>query len=947
MIQAAAGPAARRTLLLLATLAAPPLAAQPAGEAIPPDPAVITGTLPNGLTYFIRQNGRPAARADLRLVIRAGSVLEDDDQLGYAHFVEHMAFNGTRRFARQELVRYLESIGMRFGAHLNAYTSFDETVYLLQVPTDSAALLERGIQILEDWAHGVQFDAEEVERERGVVIEEWRGRLGADARIQDRHWPAIFGEARYATRLPIGTLESLQRADSAALVRFYRDWYRPDLMAVVAVGDFDPGAVEAMIREHFGRLALPAGARARPAYPVPPPQAPRVAVATDPEAQSTTVAILTVQPAEGTRTVAEWRRDLVDQIVAQALNTRLVELAQQADPPFLGAGGGASPLVAGTEAWILSAVVEEGGVARGMAAAWREVERLRRFGLTRGELDRARADLLRAAERLHIERDQRQHANFAGAYVAEFLTGAPVPSLTWRHEQAGRILPQVTLEEVNRAARERVLPGPAPVVLVGAPEKPGLVAPTEAGLLATLGTARGQELVAYQEALDDAPLVPVPPAGGRVVRQAVDTALGIHEWHLSNGARVLVKPTSFRDDQVLVTGFSLGGLSRAAQPERLGVQLATVVPLQGGVGRFSAVDLGKALAGTTAQVTPIIGLTDEGVSGSAAPADLPVFFQLLWLYLTEPRADSGAFRAFTAQVREVLQNRGSSPEAAFSDTLQATLAQYHPLSRPLTADRLGELDLGEALAFYRDRFADAGRFTWIIVGRVDPDSLRPLVEQWIGGLPAPEREDGWRDLGMRRPDGVVERRVYRGIEPQARTAIVLHGPMEYTREQRFALDALREVLDVRLRDVVREALGGTYGVSVGASSSERPRAEYTLTIQFGADPGRVDSLAAVVLAEIERLRADGATAPEVARITETRLRDREVALRENQYWLTLLEATAREGERPAAAMAEQERLIRGLTAEAVNAAARQFLDPTRRVRVTLYPEAQAAPPPED
>lgn len=923
--------------VLVALAAAGPLAAQDPAAPIPLDPAVVAGALPNGLRYYIRQNGRPINRAELRLVIRAGSVLESDDQLGFAHYVEHMAFNGTRHFEKQALIRYLESIGMRFGADLNAYTSFDETVYLLQVPTDSAPMVRTAFQILEDWAHGIRFEAEEVERERGVVIEEWRSRRGADARIQDAQWPAIFGESRYATRLPIGTLESLQRADSAALARFYRDWYRPDLMAVVAVGDFDPAAIEALIREHFGRLASPASPAARPAFPVEPATAPRAAIATDPEAQTTSVGVLTLLPVQVSRTVGEWRQALVDQVVARALNSRYAELTQQADPPFLGAGGGRTPLVATADAWSLSAVVSEGGAVRGMAALLREAERLRRHGLTPGELDRARADMLRSVERTHTERAQRQHAEFAGAYVNHFLSGQPAPSIEWRYAFSQQLLPAISLEEVNTAARERVLPG-TPIVLVGAPDKPNLPPPAGADLLALFDEARAAELTAYTEAVDNAPLVLAPPAGGQVVREIVDTVLGIHEWTLSNGARVLVKPTDFRDDQVLMTAFSLGGLSRSETPALLSHQFAAVVPLQGGVGRFSATDLQKVLAGSTADLTPSIGLIDQGLSGSVAPDDLEEFFQLLWLYVTEPRADTAAFQAFANQVRAFIENRGTSPEAAFQDTLQVVLGQHHPLSLPITAGRLQELRLGEALTFYRDRFANAAGMTFLFVGRVDPQTLRPLVARWIGGLPGAAREDGWRDLGMHRPDGVVERRVYRGIEPRSQTSIILHGPIEYNRAERFALDAVREVLTVRLRDALREALGGTYGVSVGASTSRYPRAEYSFTIDFGADPARVDSLAGVVFEEIERLKRDGVTVEEVARITETRLREREVAMRENRFWLTLLEATAREGETMGAALAQQERLIRGLAPEGIRDAARRYLDPARQVRITLYPE---------
>jgi len=922
---------------VLGTLA--PLAGQGPAGLIPTDSALIRGTLPNGLRYFIRRNTRPEQRADLRLVVNAGSVLEDDDQRGLAHFVEHMAFNGTRNFARQELVHYLESIGMRFGADLNAYTSFDQTVYLLQVPTDSLATLRTGFQILEDWAHGILFEPAEVERERGVVIEEWRGGRGADARIQDAQWPVIFGGSRYADRLPIGTVASLQAATPEQLVRFYRDWYRPDLMAVVAVGDFDVAVVEAMIREQFGRIAMPATPRPRPGFPVAPAAAPRAAIVTDPEAQGTSVGVVSILPVREGRTIDSWRTALMEQVLGGALNTRLAELAQRADPPFLGAGGGRSSLVSGADAWSLNIGVPDGAAERGLEAALLEVERLRRFGVTQGELDRARADILRGVERLHAERDQRQSSEFAGAYTNHFLFGQPVPSIAWRREMAQHLLPGVSLAELNQAAAEWAMPG-VPIVLVGAPEKAGLAAPTEADLLAVFARARQAPVTAYVETLDDQPLVPDPPPAGRVVRERVDSALGLHDWTLSNGVRVLVKPTDFKADQILVSSFSPGGVSRSADPGSLSSQFASTLALLGGVGRFSAIDLQKVLAGKTVTVAPAIGLHEEGIGGQLAPDELDTFLELLWLTFTAPRADTAAFLAFVQQARSFVENRGSDPEAAFQDTLQVTLMQHHPLSRPLTLDRLGELDLGRAMAFYRDRFADASDFTFTFVGNVDPARLKPLAARWLGALPTRPRDDAPRDLGVRQPEGVVERSVRRGLEPRGQTTIYFHGPMEWSRGERFALDATEEVLTFRLRDALREALGATYGVSVSASTQRLPRAEYGMTIQFTADPARIDSMVGVIFAEVARLKADGATADEVGRITETRLREREVALRENGFWLSLIESTAREGETLGTALAEQEGLIRALTPEVVRQAARRYLDTGRYVRVTLYPESR-------
>jgi zinc protease len=922
------------SLLLVFALAVPP--GLPARDTLPLDPAVTAGQLPNGLRYLVRRNGRPAARAELRLVVDAGSILEDEDQRGLAHVVEHMAFNGTRGFPRQALVDFLEGIGMRFGADLNAGTSFDETVYQLQVPTDRPGLLDQGLRILGEWAHAVAFDSLEVEKERAVVIEEWRLGQGAGSRLARQQLPVLFRGSRYADRLPIGTRESLESFTHAALRRFYRDWYRTDLMTVVAVGDFEPDSVVALIRRHLGALPPPGpGAPGRPAFRIPPRDSAAVVVAADPEATSASIAVYFLRPAREEGTREAFRAGLVGRLYARMLNDRLYELSQRPDPPFIGAGGGEGSLVRHTGAFSLGVAVADTAIARGLDAVLAEVERVERHGFTPAELDRARRDLLRAYERAWAERDRTESGPLAEELVRHAVAGEPVPGIDLERALALELLPEVTLEQVNRAASgwfgvdDRV-------VLVSAPERPGLVPPPPGRLLAAFDSAATRSLDPWVDEVTEGPLLAEQPVPAAIVAETVDTALGLTRWTLANGVRVAVRPTDFKADEVLLAAFSPGGTSLVPDSLFLAATLATQLASLGGLGAFSAVDLQKQLAGRAVQVTPYIGSYEEGLRGSASPRDLETLLQLVYLQFTAPRADPEAFAAFRANVGAALANRSASPEVAFLDTLTVTLARHHPRSRPLTAAIVDSLDLDRSLGVYRDRFADAGDFTFVFVGAVAPDSLRPLVQRYLGGLPARGRVESWRDVGIRPPEGRVEREVRRGAEPRAQTRLVLSGPFPWSREERFLLGALAQVLDIRLREVLREDLGGTYGVSVSAAPARVPHEQYTLSLAFGSDPDRVPELVAAVEAQLDSLRTAGPDPRDVAKVREAIVRTRETRRRENAWWLGQLVTALRDGEDPRRAV-ETDDLLDLLTPDRLRDAARRYLGSGNVVRVTLLP----------
>ncbi len=924
------------TLVLLVSVAAPVAAQRAPTDTLPLDPNVTVGKLPNGLRYYIRVNRKPEARAELRLAVNAGSVLEDEKQLGLAHFVEHMAFNGTKNFEKQELVHYLETIGMRFGADLNAYTSFDETVYMLTVPTDTGAALEKGIQILEEWAHNVSFDAAEIEKERGVVIEEWRLGQGAEERMRDKYFSVLFRGSQYAVRLPIGTRENLQSFQPAELVRFYRQFYRPELMAVVAVGDFDKQRVEQLIKSRFGGLAANPGAPARQVFPVPDHDSTLVTVATDKEATISTISVYYKQSVDEGRTAEDYRRGLVEHLFTTMLNARLRELTQQANPPFLGGSSAQGQMIRTKEAFFLNAATRDNELLRGLDAVLTEAARVQRHGFTATELARAKQNTERFMEAAHAEREKTESGQYAEEYVSAFLQDEPIPGIEFELQLTRQLLPGITLQEVNALVQKWMVDRNR-VVVVQAPEKETVRIPTAAQILAVFDSVRGKNIAPYNDDVADVNLLAKLPAPGRVVAERKLDAVDVTEWKLSNGARVLLKPTDYQADEILMRAYSDGGASLVSDRDYLSASFATTLAGQSGFGAFSATQLTKALAGKVARVQPFIGGREESLSGSASPRDLETMLQLTYLMMTDVRRDSAVFASLKSRFAALLENQSRDPESAFRDTLQVTLAQHHFRARPYTVRTLDEIEMERALAIYRERFANAGDFTFVLVGNFTLDSIKPLIERYLGGLPGSNAREKARDDGQRPPRGVVSRTVRRGVEPKSQTEIVFTGPFEYTLPNRLALSLMTEVLDLRLRDVLREDLGGTYGVSINSGAGREPVPQYSLSISFGADPARLDSLATTVFAEIDKLKRSGPTADELARVKETQRREWETNLKRNGYWIGQIAARDRAGE-PIADVLTFPNRLNTATAAMLQSAAQRYLRTDNYVRVDLYPE---------
>jgi zinc protease len=909
---------------------------QPANGPLPFDPSVTQGVLPNGMRYYIRENHKPEKRAELRLVVNAGSVLENEDQRGLAHMVEHMAFRGTKRFAKNEISSYLESVGMRFGPDINAFTSFDETVYMITVPTDTAAIVDKGFQILSEWAHNVAFEPSQIEKERPVVIEEWRLGQGAENRMQNKWFPVLFSGSRYGTRLPIGDKTILETYKPATLRRFYDTWYRPDLMAVVAVGDFNKQQIESLIKRYLGEIPRSTAARARTLYPVPQHDSTLVSINSDKEATRSVIRLLYKEARRSNTTTSTYRERLVEQLFGSMFNDRFSEITQRPNPPFINAYAAQGSLVRSAESFSLTAIVADNGIQRGLNALLTEGERVKRFGFLESELDRAKKDMQRGIEQAYAEREKTNSNVYAESYVSAFLQAEPSTSVDYDLALITRFLPTITLAEVNKLAgkwmtdRNRVL-------VTTSPDKPGIVNPSRGELLLAFDAVKGADIAAYSETAPSQQLVEKDPTGGHVVSERQIKEIDVTEWKLSNGVRVLLKPTDFNADQISFSAYSPGGASLLSDAAYEAASAADLIPLTSGVGKFNVVDLQKFLAGKQVSVSPTIDDLSEGFFGSASQRDVDTMLQLVYLYFTAPRLDTALVNTFLGRYRGILANRSASPEAAFSDTLQVTMSQHSVRDLPVTAATLDRIDPFKSFDFYKDRFSDASGFTFVFVGNFKLDSIKPLVEKWLGALPSTGKKETWRDNGVRPPKGVVERIVKKGAEPKARTALIFTGPFEYTRQNRYYLSALAELLTIRLREALRENLGGTYGVSVAPGTSREPQPSYRFTIGFGSAPERLEALTAAALAQIDSVKKFGTTPEYLTKVKEAALRARETALKQNGYWLSQISTFDQNGW-SLAEIPNGEKLIGALTVQDLQRAATTYLRSENYVRVSLYPE---------
>jgi zinc protease len=910
---------------------------QGGGSTEPPLPLwdrVQKGTLANGLTYYILPHAKPEKRAYLWLAVNAGSVQEDDDQRGLAHLVEHMAFNGTTHFEKMAIVNYLESIGMRFGADVNAYTDFDETVYQLEVPTDDPQFVDKGLDILRDWAGDLSFDPEEVEKERGVVLEEWRLGRGAWARLYDKQSPVLFAGSKYAERNTIGLPEIIKGAPRDTIVRFYKDWYRPDLMAVIVVGEITPAEIEKQIEAKFGDLKNPDGARKREHAAVPRADGMRISIETDAEMAQTQVSIFNEFAHRSESSESDFRRFVVDGLYQQMLNERLQTIQQRSDAPFVWAGSGTNDLTREIEAFARNAGAKEGKVEEALAALFEEVLRVERFGFSGKELIRAKRQRLRWAKQAATEIDKHDGRELTDEITRNFFQGELMPGRQVEAELTEKFIAGITLEELNSLASQYGGDDNRVVTLSG-PDSVKM--PSEKRVKEIIAAVAKKELQPWDDTDVADQLMAEKPKAGTVAKETTDTAHGVTTWTLSNGVKVMVKPTDFENDTVLIQGFSPGGTAQASDKQWKSARFASEVVGGGGLGALSDNDLDKVLSGYVANASAWIGETTEGVDANGSAADLETVLQLVHLTMTAPRRDETAFDVWKQSTKEWVKNRKVIPEITFWETMGNVMSKGHARRKPPEVADIDAVDLDQAMAFYQDRFGDAADFTFVIIGNVDVATLKPLVETYLASLPSKGRVEKEKDIGIKHPKGVTKKTVKRGKEPKSYVQLTFYGDQKWSRDDARDIRTLSEVLRIRLREVLREDMGGVYGVGVWGGVSRAPRQERSMTVQFGCAPENIDKLKKAVFDTIAELRKSGIGDDYLDKIRKTRVRARETDLLDNRAWADWLGDAARYGDDLDGLLDLEADLARVSSAN-VKAAAKKYLSEKQYILGVMQPE---------
>lgn len=903
---------------------------------IPFDQDVIKGTLDNGLTYYIKHNETPKNRAELTLVVKAGSVYEDDDQRGLAHFCEHMAFNGTKNFPKHELIDYLESIGMKFGPEVNAYTSFDETVYGIKVPLDTAEFLDKGLLVLYDWAFNVSFEDEEIDKERGVIHEEWRMNQGAQFRMMEKMFPVLFHDSKYAERLPIGTMQVIDSCEYSALKRFYKDWYRPDLMALVLVGDFDAKAVEAQIVKMFSDQPKPVNPRKAEVIDVPGHKGAMISVIADKEAQATSVQMFYMHPMETQKTIGDYRTSIVHSLYNSMINNRLTELTLKENAPFAYGYSVYTNFLGPKDVYMSIAATQDTKIMDGMTALMTENERVKKHGFTETELEREKKTVLRQVEKLYNERDKRKSAELVEEYKANFLMKqSPVPGIETEYEYYKQFLPGITLEEVNALGKKWVTDDNL-VVLVNAPEKEGVVLPTEDELKKAITDVKASAIEPYVDKVNNDPLFAEELTPGKISSKVKNKEQDYEEWTLSNGIKVVLKQTDFKQDEILFGAYSWGGSSRYPVDQDVSARIATDIIMESGISGFDKTELEKKLSDKVLSVRPYIGELTEGFDGSCAPQDFEAMLQMIYLYFNKVRYDKVAYTSYIERMKGLYENQSLDPTNVFRDSIQAIMAQNHPKRRPMSDKLLDEADYKAVYKIYKERFSDPSSFTFFFVGNIDFKASKELIEKYLGGLPMVEREETFKDLGITPPDGKIDKVVNMGSDPKSMVFMNLHGDIEYTWQNLLELNAISQILGTKLLESIREDKSGVYSIGAYPQTKHYPKSEYNVIIFFGCAPDNIDNLTEGVFAEINKLKQDGPTEIDLGKVKEKLLRERESSVRENSFWLNTLKS-AYIDKTDLDEIAKYNDFVNALSVEQMKKAAEKYLNDQNYIRASLKP----------
>ena len=909
---------------------------------IPLDPSVRTGTLSNGMKYYIKKNVKPEKKVEFRLAINAGSINEDEDQRGLAHFMEHMNFNGTKNFPENKLVDFLQSIGIKFGQHLNAYTSFDETVYMLPVPLDKPGNLDSGLKVMEDWAFNALLTDKEIEKERGVVLEELRLGLGADKRMLDQYLPKLAYNSRYADRLPIGKKEILQNFKPDALRRFHKDWYRPDLMALVVVGDVNVDEMEQKIKANFSKYQNPANARKRVNYEMPNHKETLISIATDADATSSSAQFYIKDdgPAKPDVTVNDYQKSIVEQLAATIVNNRLQELTNSEKPPFIFGYVSHSNFLRTKDAFQAYAMTKEGEQKNALKVLLEEVERAKRFGFSQNELDRAKSETLSNLEKSYNNRDKTESARLVMEYVRNFLNQEPIPGIEWEYELHKQYLPSVTLDQVNNILKNYIKDDSRVIVVTG-PKKENAVLPTDAQLLATVDDVKNAQLKPYEDKAAIKTLVEPFKSNGKIVKTEADAKLGTTTFTLSNGAKVTYKKTDFKEDEIVFSAISLGGSSLISNEDIEKTQWAFPALSESGFNKYSKNDITKFLSGKQVSVMPYVGGISTGFNGNSTKKDFETLFQMIYGYFTNLNYDEASYNSYKAKQQGFLDNLLANPQTYFQSEVQKYLNQKNPRFFGILPDAKAWEKTSYKLAYdiYKKSVANAGNFHFYFVGNVDENQIKQLSEQYLASLPSTKKSETYKDLGYRPLFSATEKVIKKGKDPKSMVMIRFSGETKYNEQEDLAMRALGEVATIKIIEKLREDEGGIYGGGARGSLNKVPYGSYNFSINFPCGPENAEKLTKIALAELQKMIDNGPEQKDLDKFKEGEANDDVTNMKDNNYWLQNITSYQTQGGDKYSVLNYLTK-VKALTVKDLQAVGKKYLTEKNRMVFTLMPEVE-------
>ena len=860
-------------------------------DPLPQDPNTVVGKLPNGITYYLRHNAEPKGQASFYIIRNAGALLEEDNQDGLAHFLEHMAFQGTKNFPGKGIISTMERHGVAFGRDVNAYTTQNETVYnLSSVPTEDPTVLDTCLMILHDWSYYLTLSEEEIDAERGVISEEWRQRRDANFRMQQQMTQTVFKGSKYAERDVIGELDIIQNFKPETIRDFYHKWYRTDLEAVAIVGDFDVKDMEERVKKILSSVPAIENPAPRPFYEIPAHEEIRYCLATDPEATSSGISIIMVKegtPAAVKATHAYLKEGLIASFFNGMIKVRLAEIMQQANPPYMGGSIGYGGFVRGYESYSINATAKPNEEAIALETILTENERAVRYGFLDSELERLKTNMLVSLESSYKEKDKTHNESYIGEMQANFLEQEPIIDVDYYYNYMKQLIPSITVEEINAQVKEWNDGKNMSIVITGPSE--GVTHLTEEECLAIMEKVKKADIAPYVDSASEASLISEDLKGGKIVETKQLPEFDAVEWTLDNGAKVVFRHADYEKDDVSLTSYSAGGTSLYGLDMLASANNAASFVGNFGLGDFDAITLGKMLTGKMANTGVSIGGLSESVSGSSTPQDVETMLQMVYLRFEKPRFDRDIFESIISRNKAMMPMMANQPQKIMQDSLQRIMSNYNERSMLFNEEYLNKISFEQIEQVYRDRIKDASDFTFFIVGNIDEETIKPLVEKYIGSIKDEEREETWKDNGVRGPKGLTERVIELDLQdPKATVITNFSKEMPYSMYNSICNSILQGVLDLRYTENIREKEGGTYGVGVSTGSSRIPYSEYSMTMQFDCDPARAEHLKTLIYAETEKLQKEAPTEEEMNKVISNMEKSREQSKNHNKYWMNAI-----------------------------------------------------------